>query len=127
MTGGELSSKIGTIDATAAKLILAELIVAVEGIHKANVLHLDLSAPNVLIDSDGDLVVIDFGFSKWRSQNIDMVRLDWEYIPRLFRHIFRSAIDDQHLSDVLNILTNNMTDEQVPGIALIIDTCNFVC
>ncbi|KAI9209429.1 kinase-like domain-containing protein [Polychytrium aggregatum] len=51
-------------DTDAARFYLAELIVAVEYMHKTNVLHRDLKPENIVLDSEGHIRVTDFGCAK---------------------------------------------------------------
>lgn len=103
-----------SVVAAAAKLILAELIVSVESMHKKNVLHLDLHSGNVLVDSDGHLVVIDYGYAKWLSDKIPFINFDWFSISRTFSGAFKCANVDEYPKDILHML-HDMKDEQVPG------------
>lgn len=47
-----------------AKFYIAELVLAVEGVHKLNYIHRDLKPDNILIDRAGHLKLSDFGLSK---------------------------------------------------------------
>ncbi len=46
------------------RFYLAELVLAIEGLHEQGIVHRDLKPENVLIDCRGHLVVTDFGASK---------------------------------------------------------------
>lgn len=46
------------------KFYAAELVMAIESMHKMNYIHRDLKPDNVLIDKDGHLKLSDFGLSK---------------------------------------------------------------
>ncbi len=49
------------------KFYAAEVIVALEMIHKNNIIYRDLKPDNIVIDNDGHIKLIDFGFSKCLS------------------------------------------------------------
>jgi len=59
---------------TNIKLILKQLLEAVNYLHKNNIMHRDLSSNNVLLNQDNKLTIIDFGFSKFN------------YINQIFNH-----------------------------------------
>lgn len=47
-----------------AKFYLAETLVALEQLHLKNIIHRDLKPENIMLDRDGHIKIIDFGFSK---------------------------------------------------------------
>ena len=52
---------------------IAELVVALEHIHKLGIFYRDLKLENVMIDAEGHLTLTDFGLSK--EFEIDEVRV----------------------------------------------------
>ena len=47
------------------RFYIAQLVLAVEQIHKMNYIHRDIKPDNILIDKNGHLKISDFGLSKY--------------------------------------------------------------
>lgn len=97
----------------AAKLILAEIVLAIESLHNANITHEDIYCTNTVIDSDGHLMLTDFGLSKWRT-GIKATKQDWRCLSYLCKEIFPEPISDDKQLGVVKLL-KNMTDIQLLG------------
>lgn len=52
-----------------AKFYAAEVLVALEMLHKNNIIYRDLKPDNIVIDRDGHIKLIDFGFAKCLSSS----------------------------------------------------------
>lgn len=66
-TGGNLAdhlSKETKFDESRAKIYLCELILAIEDLHKRNIIFRDLKPDNIVLDKDGHALLTDFGLSK---------------------------------------------------------------
>ncbi|KAL9125850.1 MAG: hypothetical protein Q9217_005005 [Psora testacea] len=67
MSGGELFyhlQKEGRFGELRAKFYIAELILALEHLHKFNIVYRDLKPENILLDATGHIALCDFGLSK---------------------------------------------------------------
>ena len=47
-----------------ARMYISEIILAIEELHKLNIIYRDLKPENLLLDSEGHIVLIDFGLAK---------------------------------------------------------------
>ncbi|KAL2023246.1 hypothetical protein VTK56DRAFT_3369 [Thermocarpiscus australiensis] len=67
MSGGELFwhlQKEGKFDEKRAKFYIAELILAIQHLHKNDIVYRDLKPENILLDANGHIALCDFGLSK---------------------------------------------------------------
>ncbi|KAG0328026.1 hypothetical protein BGZ99_006378 [Dissophora globulifera] len=67
MNGGELFFHMqneGTFSESRARFYAAELVLALEHLHSRNVIYRDLKPENVLLSSEGHIVLVDFGLCK---------------------------------------------------------------
>lgn len=109
-------TKNGPPNASAVRMILAEIVTSVEALHNASIFHDDLNPKNILIDNEGHLRVIDYGLSSWFSEDIERTQSDWANIYYKFHQVLRNPRKDNHnhLSDVMELL-KYMTLLQLPG------------
>ena len=62
--GGDMMSlliKFGIFEVNLAKFYIAELVLAIESVHKMGFIHRDIKPDNILIDKDGHIKLTDFG------------------------------------------------------------------
>ncbi|KAL8954150.1 MAG: hypothetical protein Q9222_000034 [Ikaeria aurantiellina] len=67
MSGGELFwhlQKAGRFNENRAKFYIAELILALQHLHKYDIVYRDLKPENILLDANGHIALCDFGLSK---------------------------------------------------------------
>lgn len=68
LPGGELANLFNKyrlhIKMEEIRLYLAEVILAIEELHKQNIVYRDLKLENIVIDKSGHVKLVDFGFAK---------------------------------------------------------------
>ncbi|WVZ70197.1 hypothetical protein U9M48_018881 [Paspalum notatum var. saurae] len=77
ITGGELFDKIirhGRLNEADARKYFQQLIDGVDFCHNKGVYHRDLKPENLLLDSQGNLKISDFGLSAWPAQGSSLLR-----------------------------------------------------
>uniref|UniRef100_A0A0E0MXL4 non-specific serine/threonine protein kinase n=1 Tax=Oryza rufipogon TaxID=4529 RepID=A0A0E0MXL4_ORYRU len=77
ITGGELFDKIirhGRLNEADARRYFQQLIDGVDFCHSKGVYHRDLKPENLLLDSQGNLKISDFGLSAWPAQGGALLR-----------------------------------------------------
>lgn len=120
--------KNGTLDLSAMKLALAEVIDATEKMHEMNIRHGDLGLDNTVIASDGHTKLIDFGQSQPFSdddENRKEEKREWDRVSIMCQNAFPKPIH-QHEHDLIEFLKENMTDSQLPGKSKLIDERKYL-
>ncbi len=70
--GGELFERIkkeGIVDEPTARFYIAEMVLALNYIHKNKIIHRDIKPENILLDKDGHIRLTDFGLARVSMNN----------------------------------------------------------
>lgn len=70
--GGDLNFNVnqrGPFSPNEARFIIAQLTIAIEAIHNLKFVFQDIKPENIMLDSKGNVVLIDFGLAKKKSGN----------------------------------------------------------
>jgi ribosomal protein S6 kinase alpha-5 len=65
--GGELFTQLkneGTLSVDKTRFYIAQIILALEQLHKLNISYRDIKLENIMLDADGNIVLVDFGLAK---------------------------------------------------------------
>ncbi len=71
LPGGDLRKMLDDevyFEESKAQFYLAEIVLAIEHLHKSEIIHRDLKPENLVIDKDGHLKLTDFGLSELRMK-----------------------------------------------------------
>ena len=94
LPGGDLMSLLMARDILPeqeAKFYAAEIVLAIESVHKLDCIHRDLKPDNVLIDADGHIKLSDFGLSK---------KLDLKLIDNNLQNEIRNFGNNNNTSNI---------------------------
>ena len=65
----KIKNDLATINEVTKRMIIAEALLAIQGIHRAYICHRDLKPENILLDSLNHLKLADFGEAKRYDTN----------------------------------------------------------
>ena len=72
LPGGDFASlleNVGRLSESTARFYLAEIVLAIEHLHKLSIIHRDLKPENILLSSTGHIKLTDFGLSQLGKLN----------------------------------------------------------
>lgn len=98
------------LDATTVKLMMAEIVLAYETLHSVHIFRNDFPFLNLLVDSEGHLKLIDFG---WSERFVDTTE-DWKWISNCFRDMFATFIKGKDAESLVETM-DKTTDATLPG------------
>lgn len=117
-TGGTLYKRIDSVkpDVATVKIILSEIVNAIETLHTSGIFHGDLKSANILIDRNGYLMVTDFGLSKRASDDQweKASKNDFVYLSSMCYALFSDPTRNKNELSLIRLL-QDMTDKQMQG------------
>lgn len=72
MSGGKLFTHLYKRDhftKDEVRIFIAEIVIAIEQLHNLGIIYRDIKLENILLDSDGHIVITDFGLSKMLTKD----------------------------------------------------------
>ena len=81
--------KLGTFPEHLALFYIAELVCAIESVHKMGFIHRDIKPDNILIEADGHIKLTDFGLCTGFRWTHDSKR----YLPKGSSHLRQGSIE----------------------------------
>lgn len=99
------------------RLALAEVVIATERLHNMNIMHSDSGLYNTIIDSDGHIMLIDFGQSTPFSDDDESKtaeKREWDRVSIMCQIAFRKPYNQTQI-DLIEFMSTNMTDAQLPS------------
>lgn len=81
--GGDLFGHLrrqGRFSEEHAKIYVTELVLAIEALHKAQVVYRDLKPENIIITNDGHVKLIDFGLCTMLHRELDETSIDLQQV-----------------------------------------------
>ncbi|EIW58547.1 kinase-like protein, partial [Trametes versicolor FP-101664 SS1] len=99
----KLMNREGRISESQARQWCAELLVALEHLHRRRIVHRDIKPDNILLDDDGHIVLADFGIARaftredsdraWKHVTHSMVGTPGYTAPEVYSGKYSYAVD----------------------------------
>lgn len=64
-------NRVGSLDVASTRFYAAEILLALEHLHRLNIIHRDLKPENILLDENMHVLITDFGSAKVANSNAD--------------------------------------------------------
>lgn len=89
---------------------------SIDKLHESGIFHGDLKSANILIDSDGHLMLAEFGLTKRRTDDNweRACKNDFVYLSNICHSLFSELSGDENEHSLIKLL-QNMSDAQMHG------------
>ncbi|KAK6050986.1 hypothetical protein COOONC_11509 [Cooperia oncophora] len=107
-------SRLGSFDVPVAQFYAAEIVVALEFVHRYGVVHRDVKPENVLIRKSGHIMLTDFGSAQIYDQNLFVHYEEEDDPPSQVRQLWR---DQRYIEAAASgsMSSSTESDEQMGG------------
>ncbi len=75
--------------------IANQLIEIINILHENNIAHRDIRVPNVILDNDNKLVLIDFGLARFINEKDEYKEMDYWYLSDFLIHLYYTAYSQE--------------------------------
>lgn len=111
----------GGFESEILKIVLAEMIVCIKGLHEIGIAHNDIKPDNFVVKFNGHLVLVDFGLSKLKPEDVKHFNKDWNQLSEMI-----STNASLRGAGCLTDILENITTDDISGRLYLQQTTNHM-